>query len=147
MVNGVYSWRRKKSGTIFITHFGFSGPKPFIVEAGELIEFRYYFQGELREFWVEAMETFTDVTKLIESIGLFESVILCHNNDLSQPIRIGSFDEKSTNPQTERCATFRRFRNGLSVARPITIVRSISTTEKEMVHYLVRQHKFPKIKL
>ena len=43
----------------FITHFGSSGSKPVIVEAEELIKIRYNFQKPLREFWVEATETFT----------------------------------------------------------------------------------------
>ena len=34
-------------------HFGSSGSKPFIVEAGELII--YDFQSTLREFWDEAI--------------------------------------------------------------------------------------------
>ena len=46
-----------------------------IVEADELIKIRYYFQSVLWEFWVEAMKAFTDVTKLVESIRLVESVI------------------------------------------------------------------------
>ena len=49
--------------------FQSSGLKPFIVEV-----------GELGEFWVETMEAFTDVTKLVEAFGLVESVLslLCH---------------------------------------------------------------------
>ena len=44
----------------------------FIVKAGELesIKIRYNFQIALREFWVEAMEAFTDVIKLVEAFGL-----------------------------------------------------------------------------
>ena len=57
---------------IFITHFKSSGLKPFIVEAGELIKARYTFQSALREL---AMEALTDVTKLVESFGLVESVL------------------------------------------------------------------------
>ena len=49
------------------------GSKPFIVEADELI--RYNFQSALKEFWVEAIDTFTDVTKLVESFGLNDSVL------------------------------------------------------------------------
>ena len=52
-----------------------SGSKPFIVEAGELIKIRYNFQSSLWEFWVEAIEAFTDVTTFVESIGLFERIL------------------------------------------------------------------------
>ena len=44
----------------------------FIVESGELIKIRYI---SLWEFWDEAMEAFTDMTILVESIGLVESVL------------------------------------------------------------------------
>ena len=44
----------------------------FIVEACELIKIRYNFHKALWEFWVEA---FTDVTKLVESFGLVESIL------------------------------------------------------------------------
>ena len=47
----------------------------FIIEAGGLIKIRYNFQRLLPEFWVEAMAEFTDVTKLVESIVLVESVL------------------------------------------------------------------------
>ena len=53
---------------IFIMHFGSSGSKPFIVDAGELISsgskpsiveagelIRYNFQSSLQEPWVKAM--------------------------------------------------------------------------------------------
>ena len=43
------------------------------IEAGELIKISYKFQSLLQEFWVEAMEALTDVTKLFESIGHVES--------------------------------------------------------------------------
>ena len=42
--------------------------KPFI---GELIKIRYNFKVH----FVEAIEAFTDMTKLVESIGLVESVL------------------------------------------------------------------------
>ena len=48
----------------------------FIVEACELIKIRYNFQSSLLEFWVEAIEAFTEVTKLVESIGLGEHTIM-----------------------------------------------------------------------
>ena len=46
----------------------------FMVEAGELeiIKFRYNFFGSS---WAEAMEAFTDVTKLVEAFGLVDSVL------------------------------------------------------------------------
>ena len=42
--------------------------KFFIVEAGELIKITL-------QFWVEAIDTFTEVTKLVESFGLVNSVL------------------------------------------------------------------------
>ena len=54
---------------IFIMHFGSSWSKTFIVEAGELI--RYYVQSALGG----SHDTFTDVTKLVESFGLVDSVL------------------------------------------------------------------------
>ena len=42
-----------------------SGSKPFLVEAGELI----------RHNLGRSHDTFTDVTKLVESFGLFDSVL------------------------------------------------------------------------
>ena len=47
----------------------------FIIKAGELIKIRYDFKSALQEFWVEAMEDFTDVTKLIKAFGLVESIL------------------------------------------------------------------------
>ena len=44
-----------EAGIIFITHFGSSGSRPFIVEAGELIKIRYNVHSALWEFWVEAI--------------------------------------------------------------------------------------------
>ena len=41
----------------------------FLVEAGEEVI------KVLWEFWVEVMEAFTDVTKLVEAFGLVESVL------------------------------------------------------------------------
>ena len=58
-----------------VTYFGSFGSKPFIVEAGELIKIKYNFQSTLREFWVEAMNVFTGVTKLVEEFGRVESVL------------------------------------------------------------------------
>ena len=55
--------------------FGSSWSKPFIVEAGELIKIRYNMQSTIQEFWVEAMESFTNVTKLVEAFGLVESAL------------------------------------------------------------------------
>ena len=49
--------------------------KPFIAEAGELFKISYNFQSALQEFWVEAIDTFTDVTKLVESFGLVDRVL------------------------------------------------------------------------
>ena len=49
--------------------------KPFTVEAIGLIKFRYNFQSVLWEFWVKAIEAFTNVTKLVEVFGLVESVL------------------------------------------------------------------------
>ena len=56
-------------------HFGSSRSKPFIVEADKLIKIRFNFQSALREFWIIAMETFTDMTKLVESFGIVDSVL------------------------------------------------------------------------
>ena len=56
-------------------HFGGSGSKPFIVEAGELIKISYDFQSSLPEFWVESMKVFTDVTTFVESFGLVDSLL------------------------------------------------------------------------
>ena len=47
----------------------------FIVEEGELIKIRYNFQRALREFWVEVIKAFTDWTKLVEALGVVESVL------------------------------------------------------------------------
>ena len=40
--------------------------EPFKVEAAELIKIRYNFQSSLWQFWVEANEAFTDMTRLVE---------------------------------------------------------------------------------
>ena len=61
--------------------------KKFHLEEIELIKIRYDSQNPLREFlvetliealikaWVEVLEAFTDVTKLVETFGLDESVL------------------------------------------------------------------------
>ena len=48
-----------------------------LVEAEELelIQIRYNFQNALRQFWDEAQEAFTDMTKLVEAFGLVESIL------------------------------------------------------------------------
>ena len=50
---------------------------PVEAEELELIQIRSNFQNAIWEFWVEALEAFTDVTKLVEAFGL-ETVLLCH---------------------------------------------------------------------
>ena len=42
----------------------------FIFEAGELIKIRYNIQSSFWEVPVEAIEAFTDVTKLVESFDV-----------------------------------------------------------------------------
>ena len=67
---------------------GSSGTKKFIVEAGELISseskqfiveedelIMYNIQSALQDFGVEAIDTFTDITKLVASFGLGDSVL------------------------------------------------------------------------
>ena len=58
-----------------------------MVEAGELIKIRNNFHNTLQEFWVKPFiveagelisrshDTFTDVTKLVESFGLVDSIL------------------------------------------------------------------------
>ena len=48
---------------------------PFEAEELELIKIRSHFQNTLQEFWVKALEGFTDVTKLVEAFVLFASVL------------------------------------------------------------------------
>ena len=64
-------------------HFGSCESKPFIVEAGELIKKRYNFKSPLSEFWVKAMEAFTDMTNMLKYLALLRAYydvisFLCH---------------------------------------------------------------------
>ena len=49
------------------------------------------------------MEAFTDMTKLVESFGLVESVLWCHmSHDLPQPIRLNSLGLKLRDSEIQR---------------------------------------------
>ena len=48
---------------------------PVEAEKLDLIKIRYNFQNTLQEFWIKALEGFTDVTKLVEAFVLFASVL------------------------------------------------------------------------
>ena len=69
---GGFGYQNKQTN---ITHIRSSGSKTFIVEAGELIKIRFCFQSKLCEFWVEAIEAITEVTELVKSFSLVESLL------------------------------------------------------------------------
>ena len=75
-----FIWLKQVNGSkydiIFIMYCRSSGSKPFLVEACDLIKIGYKFQSALREFWIESMEAFIDVTNFGEAFGLVESVLL-----------------------------------------------------------------------